>query len=89
MKNSSKKKKVPKITTEEFDRKFDAGEDITDYLDWDTARVVIIKRVNIDFPGWMVKLLDREAKKLNISRQAVVKMWIHDRLTSRRTAKAA
>ena len=81
MKSSLKKNKVPKITTEEFDRKFDAGEDITEYLNWDTARVVLIKRVNIDFPDWMVKRLDQEAKKLNISRQAVVKMWVNDRLS--------
>ncbi|OGR88753.1 MAG: hypothetical protein A3A86_07670 [Elusimicrobia bacterium RIFCSPLOWO2_01_FULL_60_11] len=81
MKSLSRKKRIPKITTEEFDRKAEAGEDITDYFDWKTARVTIIKRVNIDFPDWMVKRLDQEAKKLNISRQAVVKMWVNDRLS--------
>ena len=76
-------KKIPKITVEEFDRKAEAGEDLTDYFDFSKVTVNIIKRVNIDFPDWMVKRLDQEAKKLNISRQAVVKMWIHDRLISR------
>ncbi|MBI4056391.1 MAG: CopG family transcriptional regulator [Elusimicrobia bacterium] len=67
------------MTAKEFDFKFEQGKDITPYLNFKEATVV--KRVNVDFPIWMVELLDREALKLNISRQAVIKMWIHDRLT--------
>ena len=66
------------ITAEEFDRKADHGEDITPYLDLKKATVV--HKVNVDFPAWMVKLLDREAAKLNISRQAIIKTWVRDRL---------
>lgn len=77
MKNTSKKGSN-KITAEEFDRKFEEGEDIFDYLDFDQATV--LKWINVDFPAWLVRLLDTEAHKLNISRQAVIKVWIHDRL---------
>lgn len=76
---SKEKKAMPKaITAEEFDARFERGEDLTPYFDFKNATVV--RRVNVDFPSWMVARLDLEAKKLNISRQAVIKMWIHDRL---------
>ncbi|MCX5796029.1 MAG: CopG family transcriptional regulator [Elusimicrobia bacterium] len=61
-----------------FDRKFDRGEDISAFLDLEKAAVV--RRVNVDFPSWMVELLDQEALKLNVSRQAIIKMWIRERL---------
>jgi hypothetical protein len=77
MKNLHKKTRK-EISAREFDKLFDQGKDISMHLDFDKATVV--KRVNVDFPAWMVKGLDREAVKLNISRQAVIKMWIHERL---------
>lgn len=73
-----KKKQVKSISAKEFDRLADEGKDITPYLDFDKA--VVVNRVNVDFPRWMIKRLDREATKMNVSRQAVIKMWIHDRL---------
>jgi hypothetical protein len=75
-----KNKKVKPISAEEFDRKFDANEDISPYVDFKKA--VFVDRVNVDFPAWMIKRLDREATKINVSRQAIIKMWIHDRLMS-------
>ena len=81
-----KKKRVKSITAEEFDRLADSGGDITPYLDMKNAVWVNAYRVNVDFPAWMVKALDQEAKKLNVSRQAVIKMWINDRLTHRSPA---
>ena len=75
---SERKTKMKRISAEEFDRMFDEGEDITPYLDVKNA--VMVRRVNVDFPSWMVKMLDKEALKLNISRQAVIKMWIGERL---------
>lgn len=79
MKNISGKSRARgKITAVEFDRKFERGEDITGFLDFKKATVV--KRVNVDFPVWMIARLDNEALKLNVSRQAVIKMWIHERL---------
>ena len=70
----SKTKK--KIKTKEFDKKFEAGKDIGKHLDWDNA----IKKINVDFPLWMVKALDDEAQRLQIPRQAVIKTWIDERL---------
>ncbi len=66
----------------EFDRKFDEGENITDELDLSRARRPgeEIKRINVDFPAWMVQELDNEAKRLGITRQSVIKFWISERL---------
>ena len=80
MKTKIKRIKVPEITAEEFDRRAEAGEDLSDYFDLENAKLTVIKRVNVDFPEWMIKRLDLEAKKLNVSRQAVIKMWVNDRL---------
>lgn len=70
------------ITVEEFDRMFDDGEDISDYIDWSSARRPNLepKRVNVDFPLWMVNRLDDNAKKRGVTRQALIKMWLADRL---------
>jgi hypothetical protein len=66
----------------EFDKKFDAGEDITEDLDLSSARRPLqdVRRVNVDFPAWMVESLDREAKRLGVTRQSVIKIWIAERL---------
>ncbi|MDP3183936.1 MAG: hypothetical protein Q8M58_01550 [Anaerolineales bacterium] len=66
----------------EFDEKFDAGENLIDQLDLSRARRVGLeqKRVNVDFPLWMIRLLDREAHKLGVTRQSVIKMWLAERL---------
>ncbi len=82
------------ITVEEFDRLFDAGSDkIDDFLDWENARRpgLVPKRVNVDFPTWMVQALDREASHRGITRQALIKMWLADKLDdhARRTSSDA
>jgi hypothetical protein len=77
---------VKTISAKEFDAKFDRGEDITPYLDFDS--MVVVRRVNVDFPDWMIKRLDQEAQKLNISRQAVIKMWLSDRMQAYTPKKA-
>lgn len=67
----------------DFDRVFDAGsEDIVDQLDMSTARRPgrEVRRVNVDFPVWMVESLDAEAARLGITRQSVIKTWIAQRL---------
>jgi hypothetical protein len=70
------------ITTEEFDEKFDNGEDVSEYLDWSKARRPNQepRRVNVDFPAWMVRDLDREAGRLGVTRQSLIKMWIAEKL---------
>ena len=66
----------------EFDERFDVGEDMSEHVDWSRARRPNIetKRVNVDFPAWVVVGLDRQAQRLGITRQALIKMWIADRL---------
>ena len=65
-----------------FDRKFDAAEKITDQLDLSKARRIGTdpKRVNVDFPGWMVDSLDREARRMGVTRQSLIKLWLAERL---------
>jgi hypothetical protein len=65
-----------------FDRKFDSRETILDQLDVHTARRVGLeaRRVNVDFPSWMVDSLDREARRMGVTRQSLIKLWLADRL---------
>jgi hypothetical protein len=66
----------------EFDNKFDNGENIIAELDLARARRPgeEIKRINVDFPAWMLASLDREARRLGVTRQSVIKMWLAERL---------
>ncbi len=66
----------------DFDKKFDKNEEILSHLDLSDSKRpgLAAKSIRIDFPMWMIERLDREAKKLGISRQAVVKLWLSDRL---------
>ena len=76
------------ITAKEFDEKFDNGEDISEYLDFSNAiKLKDIKRlktetkkVNVDFPEWIIESLDQEAKKIGVTRQSIIKVWIAERL---------
>ena len=73
-----------KIPAEEFDRRFDAGEDMTPYLDMSTVRRPNLeaKRVSVDVPAWMVQAIDRQADKIGVSRQAFIKFTLHEKLES-------
>jgi hypothetical protein len=67
----------------QFDEMFDAGEeDITSLLDLTTAHRpgLDVRRVNVDFPEWIVHSLDQEARRLGVTRQALIKLWVADRL---------
>lgn len=70
----------------DFDSKFDASEDITDQLDLSQAkrRGNEQKRVNVDFPEWMVNAIDKEACRLGVTRQSLIKLWLADKLERRR-----
>ncbi|MCX5769536.1 MAG: CopG family transcriptional regulator [Candidatus Hydrogenedentes bacterium] len=70
------------MKAKEFDKKFDAGEDISKSLDVARATRVKqeLKRVNVDFPSWMVEALDKEARRLGVTRQSIIKVWISERL---------
>ena len=66
------------MKAKDFDKKFDAGEDITKHLDLTKAKRPghEQKRVNVDFPVWMIEFLDREASRLGVPRQSLIKMLI-------------
>ena len=70
------------MKAKEFDKRFDEGQDVSKYLDVSKARrpVQDQKRVNVDFPVWMIHLLDKEAKRLGVPRQSIIKLWVAERL---------
>jgi len=70
------------MKAKELDRKFDAGEDISEHFDLSNATRPgqEQKRVNVDFPVWMIQLLDKEARRLGVPRQSIIKVWIAERL---------
>jgi hypothetical protein len=73
------------MKAKEFDRKFDRGEDLTEHLDLSRARRPgeEPRRVNVDFPMWMIDSLDREARRLGVTRQSIIKVWVAERLQAR------
>lgn len=73
------------MKAEEFDEKFDRGEDVTSDLDLGSARRPGYeqRRVNVDFPVWMIESLDREAKRLGVTRQSIIKVWLAECLEGR------
>ena len=75
------------MKAKEFEKKFDSGEKITKYLDLSKARrpAQEQKRVNVDFPLWMVHSLDREAKRLGVPRQSLIKVLISQHLEKARS----
>ena len=74
--------KKKSIAASEFDRQFDDGDDIIEYLDLDKAVKPRQKqkRVNVDFLVWMIQQLDKEARKLGVTRQSIIKIWLAERL---------
>ena len=70
------------MKAKKFEQQFDAGVDITASLDLSKAKRVLQeqKRVNVDFPTWMIDSLDREAGKLGVTRQSIIKVWLAERL---------
>ena len=78
------------VTAKEFDAKFDNGEDISEHLDFSKSVKLKdfnklktdTKKVNVDFPEWVINALDDEAKKIGVTRQSIIKVWIAERLKS-------
>ena len=70
------------MKAKDFDKKFERGENLTRSLDLAKARRPDEQphRVNVDFPQWMIDLLDREARRLGVTRQSIIKVWIAERL---------
>ena len=78
------------ITAEELDRRFDAGEDISEFLDWDKARRPGLesRRVNVDLPAWMIQQLDRQSDLIGVTRQSIIKVWLSERNKEERAESA-
>ncbi len=70
------------MKAKELDKIFDSGEEITSYLDLSTKRRPGLKqrRVNVDFPDWIIESLDREATRIGVTRQSIIKVWIAERI---------
>jgi len=74
--------KEKSMKASEFDRKFDDGEDIGEYLELEKLQRPGLKhkRVSVDFPEWMVQELDKVSRRLGVTRQSVIKVFISDKL---------
>jgi hypothetical protein len=70
------------MKAKQFDRKFDEGKNVSHDVDLTTARrpTQEQRRVNVDFPSWMIESLDNEASRLGVTRQSIIKVWIAERL---------
>lgn len=70
------------MKAKDFDKKFDEGNSVVNHLDLSNARrpEQEQKRVNVDFPLWMIHSLDKEAKRLGVPRQSIIKIWLAERL---------
>ena len=78
------------MKAKDFDKKFEEGqEDIVDDLDLSSARRVnqAQKRINVDFPAWVVESLDREAARIGVTRQSIIKVWLGGRLQAESARK--
>lgn len=85
------KKEKATITAEELDRRFDDGEDISDFLDWENARRPGLeqRRVNVDLPVWMIQKLDRQADLIGVTRQSIIKVWLSERIKAENAEQKA
>jgi hypothetical protein len=72
------------MKAKDLDRKFDDGEEVIEHFDVSRIKKPNRdqKRVNVDFPVWMIRSLDREAGRLGVTRQSVIKFWIAEKLKS-------
>ncbi len=70
------------MKAKKFDSDFDNGKDVTDALDLSKIKRPnqVQRRVNVDFPTWMIESLDKEASRLGVTRQSIIKVWLAERL---------
>ena len=79
------------MKAKKFEQQFDDGVDLVASLDLSKAKRVLQeqRRVNVDFPTWMIDSLDREASRLGVTRQSVIKVWLAERLERAERLEAA
>ena len=70
------------MKAKKFDSEFESGNDITESLDLSKIKRPnqSQRRVNVDFPTWMIESLDKEASRLGVTRQSIIKVWLAERL---------
>ncbi len=75
-------KKQSTLTAQEFERRFDDGEDITPYIDKSSIHRpgLEARRVNVDFPDWIIQKLGLQSKLIGVSRQSLIKLWVSERI---------
>ena len=75
-------RKLRYMKAKDFDKTFDEGKSVIEHLDLSKAKrpEQEQKRVNVDFPLWMIHSLDKEAKRLGVPRQSIIKIWLAERL---------
>ncbi len=83
-------KKNSTITAKEFDERFDRGEDISAFVDPSSVQRPGLepRRVNVDFPEWIIRNLDAQSRLIGVSRQALIKLWVSERLQEEKKARA-
>ena len=76
------KREKTTITAEEFDRHFEEGRDVSAFLDWSRAHRpgLEIRRVNVDLPSWMISELDKQASRIGVTRQSIIKVWLGEKI---------
>ena len=79
------------MKAKEFENTFDEGDSVFDALDLSKAKRVLQeqKRVNVDFPAWMIESLDKEANRVGVTRQSIIKIWLAERLAQAAASKVA
>ncbi len=79
------------MKAEQLDELFDKGEDISAHLDLSTLRRPNLqqKRVNVDLPVWMIQSLDRQAERIGVTRQSIIKVWIAEKIKAEQAAGAS
>jgi hypothetical protein len=77
------------MKAKDLDKKFDDGDFILDQFDLNTIRKPMLdqKRVNIDFPVWVIQSLDEESRRLGVTRQSLIKVWIAEKLENKEKNK--
>ena len=75
-------RKLKYMKAKKFDSEFESGKDITASLDLSKIKRPnqSQRRVNVDFPTWMIESLDKEASRLGVTRQSIIKVWLAERL---------
>jgi hypothetical protein len=70
------------MTAQEFEKQFDDGEDITPHIDPSSIHRpgLQARRVNVDFPEWIIEKLDMQSRLIGVSRQSLIKLWVSERI---------